>query len=82
MLGISVDSFASNKKFGEELGVTYPLLSDFKRTVSKEYGVLNEEFGAARRATFVVDKTGLIRHIEEGNTAIDPAGAHQVCSRL
>lgn len=36
--------------------------------------------GFATRATFVVDKDGIIRHVEQGNTAIDPSGAYQVCS--
>lgn len=82
ILGISVDSFAANRRFAEDLGVTYPLLSDFHRQVSKLYGVLDEEKGVARRATFVIDKQGVIRYIEQGQTAIDPTGAYQACSRL
>ncbi len=80
ILGISVDSFAANKRFAEDIGVTFPLLSDFKRQVSKSYGILSEEMGFATRATFVIDKEGIIRHIEQGATAIDPSGAYQVCS--
>jgi len=57
-------------------------LSDFQRTVSKEYGVLNEEHGFANRATFVVDKNGVIRHIDKGKEALDPSGAGQACSVL
>lgn len=62
--------------------MTFPLLSDFFRKASKDYGVLIEERGVASRATFVVDKEGIIRHIEQGNTAIDPTGAYQACSML
>ena len=80
VLGISVDSFAANKRFAEDLGVTFPLLSDFKRTVSKDYGILDEERGFATRATFVIDKEGIIRHVEQGGSAIDPTGAYQACS--
>ncbi len=79
VLGISVDSFAANGRFAQDLGLTFPLLSDFKREVSKAYGIFNEEQGFATRATFVVDKEGIIRHIEQGNTAIDPTGAYQAC---
>ncbi len=82
MLGISVDSFAANKRFAQDLGVTFPLLSDFHRRVSKAYGILDEERGFARRATFVIDKQGIIRHIELGRSAIDPSGAYQACSVL
>ncbi len=46
----------------------------------RDYGIFNEERGFGTRATFVVDKEGIIRHIEQGNTAIDPSGAYQACS--
>ena len=82
VLGISVDSFAANKRFKEDIGVTFPLLSDFKRQVVKDYGIFDEEGGYARRATFTVDKNGIIRHIEQGKDAIDPTGAYQSCSGL
>jgi peroxiredoxin len=62
--------------------LTFPLLSDFKREVSKAYGVLDEVNFVARRTTFVVDKDGMIRHIEQGSSAIDPTGAYQACSLL
>lgn len=82
IFGVSVDSPFANKKFAEELGVSFPLLSDLKREVVQKYGVYNDQSGAANRTTFVVDKQGVIRYIEEGRTAIDPAGAIQACSRL
>src|SRR5881397_1259542 len=75
VLGISVDSFASQKEFAKQNGVEYPLLSDFKRDVSRAYGILDEERGMAIRTTFVVDKQGKITSIEQGNTAINVTGA-------
>jgi len=74
-----MDSFASNKEYAKNINVTFPLLSDWKRKTVKDYGVYNEESGYGVRATFVVDKEGIIQHIELGNTAIDPTGAYQVC---
>jgi len=44
--------------------------------------VLNEEHGFANRATFVVDKNGVIQHIDKGKEALDPSGAGQACSVL
>jgi len=82
ILGISMDSFAANKRFAEDIKVTFPLLSDWKRETTKTYGLYNETSGYGRRATFVVDKEGLIQHVEVGNTAIDPTGAYQVCDLL
>ena len=82
MLGISVDSYVANKKFADEIGVKFQVLSDITRRVSKEYGILDEERQFARRTTFVVDKDGVIQHIEQGRGAIDPTGAIQMCSVL
>jgi peroxiredoxin len=75
-----MDSFAANRRFAEDIKVTFPLLSDWKREVVKSYGLLNEATGYSARATFVIDKDGRIKHIEEGTTAIDPTGAYQACS--
>jgi peroxiredoxin len=62
--------------------VSFPLLSDFKRQAVRDYGVFDEEKGFGTRATFVVDKEGLIRSVEQGKSAIDPTGAYQACSVL
>ena len=77
-----MDSFASNAEYAKQLGVTFPLLSDWKRTTTKEYGLYNEASGLGARATFVIDKDGKIQHVEVGRTAIDPTGAYQVCDFL
>jgi peroxiredoxin len=80
ILGISVDSSPSNKKFAEELKLTFPLLSDFKRTVTTEYGILDEQRNTAMRTTYIIDKQGIVRQIEQGSESIDPSGAKQMCS--
>jgi len=82
IFGISVDSVPANKEFANKIGVTFPLLSDFKRTVVRDYGIFNEEGGYGNRATFVIDKDGIIQHIDEGNVAIDPTGAEDTCNIL
>src|SRR5262245_5128126 len=83
IFGISVDSVPANREFGKQNGITFPLLSDFaKRSVVKDYGLFSEEGGYGNRATFVIDKEGIIQKIEEGNTAIDPAGAAEACNIL
>jgi peroxiredoxin len=75
-----MDSFAANKRFAEDIKVSFPLLSDWKRKVVRDYGIFDEASGYASRATFVVDKEGIIRHVEQGKSAIDPTGAYQACS--
>lgn len=82
MLGVSVDSSPANHAFAEQNGLKFPLLSDFQRNVSKEYGILNEKYGFANRTTFVIDKDGVIQHIEKDAAAIDPTGAQAACSLL
>ncbi|HET9951087.1 MAG TPA: peroxiredoxin [Candidatus Eisenbacteria bacterium] len=65
ILGISVDSAPVHKAFAESVGVDYPLLADFypHGAVAAAYGVFRPE-GVAERATFVIDKTGVVRHAE------------------
>ena len=64
VFGISMDSSPANKRFAEDIKVTFPLLSDWKRKTTKDYGLYNEETGYGARATFVVDKEGKILEAE------------------
>lgn len=82
VLGVSVDSSPANKAFAEQIGVNFPLLSDFTRKVTTTYGILNPKFPAANRTTFVIDKKGIIRHIDKDKEAIDPTGAGAACDVL
>ncbi len=82
IFGLSMDSGPANREFAKQLGVTFPLLSDWDRVVVKDYGIFTGKDKYLSRATFVVDKEGIIRHVEEGTTAIDPATAYQACSML
>ena len=69
VLPISVDSTASLREFKNKLQMKTELLSDFKREVSRAYGVLNEERFFSNRAYFLIDETGLVRwfHVERNN---------------
>jgi glutaredoxin-dependent peroxiredoxin len=66
--GISVDTFFTLKAFGDQQHLTFPLLSDFNKQVIREYGVFNEDMiglkGIAKRAVFVLDGNGVVRHRE------------------
>ena len=79
---MSVDSIPANREFAKQIEITFPLLSDFKRTVVKAYGVYNEEQGFGNRATFLIDKEGIIQKIDEGNVAIDPTTVVEACNVL
>jgi len=69
ILPISVDSTASLKEFKNKLQMKTDLLSDFKREISRAYGVLNEDRFYSNRAYFLIDKEGRVRwsHIEDNN---------------
>jgi peroxiredoxin len=69
VLPISVDSTASLKAFKEKHALKNDLLSDFRRDVSRAYGVLNEERFYSNRAYFLIDREGVVRwaHVEEMN---------------
>jgi peroxiredoxin len=66
-LPISVDSTYALKEYKAKYGMQVDLLSDFKRDVTRQYGVLLEERFFAKRAYFLIDETGIVRwaHVEE-----------------
>jgi peroxiredoxin len=63
-LAVSVDSPAVHKKWADEQGYTFPLLSDFwpHGEVARTYGVLQEDLGLALRGTFIIDKQGTVAY--------------------
>jgi peroxiredoxin len=67
VVAISCDSRHAQKKWAEEQGFTFPVLSDFwpHGAVARAYEVFNEALGCANRATFVVDKSGKIVDVFE-----------------
>jgi peroxiredoxin len=64
ILGVSADSTYSHDAWARHLGLSYPLLSDMHRAVCQAYGVYNRQRNCARRATFIVDKKGVIQFTE------------------
>ncbi|MGE0556122.1 MAG: redoxin domain-containing protein [Gemmatimonadales bacterium] len=67
VLPISVDATASLKAYKAHEKLSVDLLSDFHRTVSRAYGVLDEARFRSQRAYVLVDKGGVVRwtHLEE-----------------
>ena len=67
VLGISVDGIFSHKAFREANNIEYPLLSDWNKTVIKDYGIVQEEFvgmkAVAKRSVFVVDTDKTIVYV-------------------
>jgi peroxiredoxin len=69
ILPISVDAVPSLREFKNKLQMKTDLLSDFKRDISRAYGVLNEDRFYSNRAYFLIDRDGRLRwsHVESNN---------------
>lgn len=68
-IGVSVDSVHAQKAFAERHHIKVPFASDFERRVTSQWGLIwNAWWGpVAKRATFVVDRSGVVRfaHVQE-----------------
>ena len=69
VLGVSVDSVFTLKRYRDEQGYNFPLLSDFNKEVSAAYDSLYENWifdmkGVSKRSAFIVDKEGIIQYVE------------------
>jgi alkyl hydroperoxide reductase subunit AhpC len=65
VFGISTDSKWSHLawiKRGDLGDLKYPLLADFNKTVSRIYGVLDDEAGVSYRALFLIDPDGVLQY--------------------
>lgn len=65
VVSVSCDSAFSHGGWAEHMGgIAFPMASDFhpKGQICEMYGVYNAERGNSRRATFIVDKEGVIRY--------------------
>lgn len=68
VFGISVDSFFCLRAFKKSQNLNFPLLSDFNKEVAPQYDALYNDYhgmkGVTKRASFVIDKEGVIHHCE------------------
>jgi peroxiredoxin len=68
LIGVSTDTFFALKAWADAQRFTFPLLSDYNKAVIGEYGVVNPDMiglkNIAKRAVFVIDRGGIIRHRE------------------
>ncbi len=66
VVAISCDPVPALKTWAVQEGYLFPLLSDFwpHGEVAKQYGAFNEVAGMANRATFLIDKQGVVRFAE------------------
>jgi len=72
IVGVSVDSEASHKKFIDKYALPFPLIADRDKKLAEAFGVWREKsmmgkkFMGTVRTTFLADESGIISHIIEG----------------
>jgi glutaredoxin-dependent peroxiredoxin len=76
IIGISVDSLFVLNRFKQDQNYNFTLLSDFNKEVSAAYDSLYHDWlfgmkGVSKRASFVIDREGIIRHAEILENASD-----------
>ena len=70
VIGISSDSVESHKRFAVEHDLSFTLLSDEGGNIRRLYGV-PKTFGLfPGRVTYVIDREGVVRHVQEALTAL------------
>ena len=87
VIGISVDSVFTLKKYKEEQQYNFLLLSDFNKEVSALYGSLYTEWildmkGVSKRSAFIIDKTGKICYAEVLERAGDMPNFEDINEKL
>ena len=58
VLGVSPDDLETHRRFAKELGLGFPLVADPGGKLAAKYG--------KGRIAFVIDKEGVVRHVEVG----------------
>ncbi len=80
ILGVSADDVASHKAFAEKFHLPFRLVADADHRIIDAYGVRMPVLGWAKRTTFLVDRSGVIRKVFQG---VNPAGhAQEVLAAL
>jgi len=81
VVGVSMDSPFANNAFAQQIGVTFPLLSDWGGEVTRKYGVYSPENKAPNRINFLIGKDGKILEMQVDDEAIDPTKLVTTCQR-
>ena len=79
IIGISVNDPFSNKAFAEKNRLPFPILSDYKREVTKSYGLELPNFAGldgytvAKRSIFILDQNDIVQYVWiSDNPAVEP----------
>lgn len=87
VIGVSVDSDESHRRFAKEHGVPFELVSDANRRLSQSYeatGLLTRLMGKSSRVTYVIDKKGYIAGVFESGlrASVHVEGVRNLVAKL
>jgi len=86
VFGVSTDTFFTLKAWDDQQRFGFPLLSDYNKEVIRSYGVSNPDMiglkDIAKRAVFVIDRDGTVRHREVLDDARNEPNYHEVQAAL
>jgi peroxiredoxin Q/BCP len=69
VIGVSIDSVASHKKFADKFQLPFPLIADVEQKIVNDYGVWKEKnmygkkYMGTMRETFLIDADGKLENI-------------------
>lgn len=67
VIALSADSTFVVRKFAQETGAPFPIVSDFNKEAMTAYDVVYDDYfglhGVAKRSVFVIDREGIIRYV-------------------
>ena len=84
IVGVSIDSEASHRKFIEKFDLPFPLIADTDKQLVEQFGVWQEKKNYGKtymgtvRTTCLTDENGIIRHIIEGRKVDTKNHAEQI----
>ena len=87
VIGVSVDSDDSHRKFAEKYGIPFDLVSDVNKDLAKKYqatSFLRDLLGKTGRITYVIDKKGQIAGVFQGELSANKHvhGARDLIKKL
>jgi peroxiredoxin len=82
VLPISVDSIPTLREYQAKEGISVPLLSDFRREVSRRYGTLLEDRFHTNRSYILIDRNGIVRWTYAEDTTVTRRENSELLERI
>ncbi len=70
------------KKMVKNMGLTFPVVSDMARRITKLYDVYRPERRISKPATFIIDRQGITRYVHIGKNRKDLAPVSEILDTL